>query len=204
MSLETRLARAIYVACVTLFLTSLGCWALLAHQDASSTSSSQAGASGSASMSDRAFVKEAAQGGMAEVKLGQLAQDRASNQMVKSFGERMVVEHATANDKLKEAASKASVQLPSDMSAKDKALYDRLSKLNGAEFDKAYAKAMVEDHTKDVSDFQREARSGRDQDIKMFAQRALPTLEEHLNHAKEMEKTVSGSAGNRSAGSSRR
>jgi putative membrane protein len=191
MSLETKLARAIYVASVTLFLTSLGCWALLAHQDTSSSPSSQAA---SASMSDHSFAKEAAQGGMAEVKLGQLAQDRGSNQMVKSFGERMVVEHSSANDKLKDAASKSNIQIPTDVSAKDQALYDRLSKLSGSEFDRAYAKAMVEDHTKDVSDFRKEAKMGKDPNIKMFAQQTLPTLEEHLNQAKEMQKSVAGSA----------
>jgi putative membrane protein len=194
MSLETKLARAIYVACVTLFLTSLGCWALLAHQDASSSPSSQGNASATSSMNDQAFAKNAAQGGIAEVKLGQLAQDRGSNQMVKSFGERMVVEHSNANDKLKEAASKANVMLPEDMSAKDKALYNRLSKLNGADFDREYAKAMVEDHTKDLSEFRKEAKSGTDPHIKMFAEQTVPTLEEHLNQAKEMERSVSASA----------
>lgn len=202
MSLETKLARAVYVACVTMFLTSLGCWALLAHQDTSSSPSSQGKASASASMSDQAFAKDAAAGGIAEVKLGQLAQDRGSNQMVKSFGERMVVEHSSANDKLKEAASKANVALPEEMSSKDQALYSRLSKLNGAEFDREYAKAMVEDHTKDVSEFRKEAKSGKDPNIKMFAEQTLPTLEEHLNQAKEMERSVSASASSKSGASS--
>ena len=89
------------------------------------------------SMTDQKFVKEAAQGGMAEVELGQLAVQKASNQDVKKFGQRMVDDHGKANDKLKEIASIKGITLPASPDAKQKAMKERLSKLSGEQFDKA-------------------------------------------------------------------
>src|ERR1700737_2206453 len=104
----------------------------------------------------------------------------------------MVDDHSKANDKLKEVASRESITLPNDLSAKDQATYDRLSKLNGAAFDRAYARDMVKDHETDVAAFQREANGGKDDSLKSFASETLPTLQDHLKQAKEMVKTVSG------------
>ena len=142
-------------------------------------------------MSDAQFAKEAAQGGLAEVRLGKLAQERGSNETVKSFGQRMIVEHEAAGDHLKNAAAKEQIALPNDLSARDQQVYDQLSKLNGSEFDRAYAKDMVEDHQKDLAAFQREADNGRNQNIKTFAAQTVPMIQEHLNQAREMIKTVS-------------
>ena len=95
-------------------------------------------------MTDQQFADAAAQGGMAEVKLGQLAEDQGQNQAVKDFGKRMVTDHSKANDDLKTAAQKDNITLPDKMSAHDQAQYDRLSKLSGEAFDRAYARDMVE------------------------------------------------------------
>jgi putative membrane protein len=92
------------------------------------------------------FVLKAAEGGMAEVKLGQLAKDRGSNKAVKDFGDRMVKDHGKANDELRDVASKKGVILHDSMNATNKALYDRLSRLSGDAFDKAYMRTMVQDH----------------------------------------------------------
>jgi putative membrane protein len=140
--------------------------------------------------SDQAFAKRAAEGGMAEVKLGQLAQEKGSSQAVKDFGKRMVDDHNKANDQLKQAASKQSIDLPSDVKPRDKAQYDKLSKLSGTDFDRAYARMMVRDHNKDVAEFQREANNGKDSDLKSFASSTLPTLQDHLKMARDMEKEV--------------
>jgi putative membrane protein len=130
--LETKAGKAIYVGVVTVTLSAVGSWAVLAHQDSPATTKTTLAAKGKSAAGDAHFAKEAAQGGMAEVKLGQLAQEKGSNDSVKSFGKRMVDDHSKANDKLKEVASRESITLPNDLSAKDQATYDRLSKLNGA------------------------------------------------------------------------
>jgi putative membrane protein len=143
------------------------------------------------SNSDSTFAKKAAAGGMAEVKLGQLAQEKGSNASVKSFGKRMEADHSKAGDQLKMAASKSSIDLPSEMDKKDQATYDRLSKLSGPEFDRAYAQDMVADHKEDIAEFQKEATEGHNSDLKNFAATTLPTLQDHLKQATDMQKSVS-------------
>ncbi len=144
--------------------------------------------------SDGTFVKQAAEGGLAEVELGKLATQKASSDDVKKFGQRMVDDHSKANDQLKDVASKKNITLPADLNAKDKAAKSRLEKLSGAAFDRAYMADMVRDHTKDVAEFRREAKSGSDADVKAFASSTLPTLESHLTEAKSVDSTVKGSA----------
>jgi putative membrane protein len=152
----------------------------------SSQSASSSKASSQLSAADQNFVKKAAEGGMAEVELGKLATEKASSDDVKKFGQRMVDDHGKANDQLKQIASQKGVNVPSDLDAKDKALKDRLSKLSGAEFDRAYMKNMVHDHTKDVAEFRKESKSAKDNDLKNFASQTLPTLEDHLKQAKSI------------------
>src|ERR1700730_8364251 len=192
--LETKTGKAVYVACVTLTLSAIGSWAVLAHQDSPSRAKNVATTAKSRPAGDARFAKEAAQGGMAEVKLGQLAQEKGSNDLVKSFGKRMVDDHSKANDKLKEVASRESITLPNDLSAKDQASYDRLSKLNGAALDRAYARDMVKDHETDVAAFQKEANGGKTDSLKSYASEILPTLQDHLKQAKEMMKNVGGTS----------
>lgn len=136
------------------------------------------------------FVKHAAQGGAAEVALAQLAKDKASNPEVKTFAERLERDHSKANDELKSLASSKHLTLPEGSKTYASNLKDRLSKLSGAAFDKAYIAAMVEDHQKDVKAFEREATSGADADVKAFAAKTLPTLKEHLQQAEQLAKTV--------------
>jgi putative membrane protein len=154
-------------------------------------------------MSDADFAKDAAQGGMAEVKLGQLAQDKGSSDAVKDFGKRMVDDHSAANLKLKEIASQENVKLPTDLSKHDKEVYSKLSQLSGDEFDRAYARDMVKDHQQDIAEFQQEAANGQDGAIKNFASETLPTLQDHLKMARQMVKTVgtSGSSASKPGGS---
>lgn len=121
-----------------------------------STTTSTTNPSSSASdlkPADRNFVMKAAQGGMAEVELGKLAQQKASSDDVKNFANRMVEDHQKANDELKQWVGTKSITLPTDLNAKDKATLDRLSALSGPAFDKAYMQFMLKDHKKDVSEF---------------------------------------------------
>src|SRR5215208_4964064 len=100
---------------------------------------------------DWELFKEAAQGGMAEVTLGQMAANKAKSESVKSFGQQMVTDHGKANQELKDLAVAESVTLPTEMSADAKALQEKLSGLSGAEFDKIYMEEMLKDHKKDIS-----------------------------------------------------
>jgi putative membrane protein len=98
----------------------------------------------------------------------------------------MVDDHSKAGDQLMQIANEKGITVPQQLSAKDRALKDRLSKLSGEDFDKAYMSDMVKDHTQDVADFQRESNAGTDSDIKDFAAKTLPTLQDHLRQAKEI------------------
>ena len=133
-----------------------------------------------AGASDRKFVEKAASGGMAEVKLGQLAIEKGTSPTVKEFGKRMVDDHGKANDELKEIASKKNFALPTDLDSEAKATYDKLTKLSGTDFDKAYIDAMVKDHDKDVKEFKKEASTGGvDPDLKAWAEKTLTVIEQH-------------------------
>lgn len=134
---------------------------------------------------DSAFVTKAAQGGLAEVELGNLAKQKASSDAVKQFADRMISDHGKANDELKSLAGGKNITVPSAVGAKDKAVMDRLSKLSGPAFDRAYMRDMVADHKKDVAEFQKEANNGRDADVKSWAAKTLPTLQEHLKIAED-------------------
>jgi putative membrane protein len=134
---------------------------------------------------DQTFAMKAAQGGLAEVQFGNLAKEKASSPDVKSFGEMMVADHSKANDELKEIASTKGITLPTSMDAKSQAMYDRMSKLSGAAFDKAYMKDMVADHKMDVNEFKKQSERGTDAELKAFAAKTLPTLQKHLQTAEE-------------------
>jgi putative membrane protein len=145
---------------------------------------------------DTAFAQEAAIGGMAEVELGNLAKEKAASTDVKQFGERMVTDHSKANDELKQWAQQKNVTLPAELDAKHKALRDRLAKLSGAAFDKAYMREMVSDHQHDVAAFKKESTSGKDADLKAWAGKTLPTLQEHMKMAHDTASKIGvGSTG---------
>ena len=158
------------------------------------TGTMSAGSTGSASAklagADKTFVEKAAIGGMAEVELGNLAQQKAASEDVKKFGARMVQDHSKANDELKQIASTKGVQLPSSLDKKHQSDMDRLQKMSGADFDKAYMSHMVDDHKQDVAEFKKEANGGKDGDVKGFAAKTLPTLEEHLKLAQTTNDAV--------------
>jgi len=134
-------------------------------------------------------VKKAAAGGLAEVELGQLAVKNGSSEEVKQFGQRMINDHSKANDELKQIASQEHVKLPSEPDQQDRATKERLEKLSGAEFDQAYMSQMVNDHKKDVAEFERVSRSARNPAVKDFAQQTLPVLRGHLKQAEQIAPT---------------
>ena len=139
---------------------------------------------------DAKFVKEASAGGLAEVQLGQLAEQKAQNQAVKDFGQRMVSDHSKANQELKAVATSEAMPVSTSLSPSDAALKSKLEALSGATFDKAYMSAMVKDHKNDIAAFKKEASSGKDAKIRRFASETLPTLQDHLSMAQKAATAV--------------
>lgn len=140
---------------------------------------------------DKEFVQHTASGGIHEVKLGEVAQSKATSDLVKKFGERMVKDHTKANEELTTVAKGMLLTVAEKMSEKDQQEFDKFAALSGAEFDKSYMEHMVKDHEKDVKMFQRASREAKNPQLKEFATKTLPTLEEHLKMAKEIQKQVS-------------
>ncbi len=139
---------------------------------------------------DMRFAREAAQGGMLEVQLGQMAVQKSSNDRIKAFGQRMIDDHTKANDQLKAVAAKDNISLPSQLDARQQAMVDRFSKMTGTPFDRVYVRDMVRDHQNDVMEFQKEADSGTNPDLRNFASSTLPVLKEHLQLAKDNERAM--------------
>jgi putative membrane protein len=178
---------------IATLLTLAASMPLAAQAPAPRPTETQANTQRSKAPADSKWVIEAAQGGMAEVELGKLASDKAANADVKQFGQRMATDHQKANDELKTVAQQKNITLPAELDAKHKADVARLSKLSGDAFDRAYMKMMLADHRADVSKFKMESQSGKDPDVKAFAAKTLPTLEEHLKQAESANKAVATS-----------
>ena len=148
-----------------------------------------AGAQG-LSDADREFVKNAAQGGVAEVELGSLAAQRASRPVVKEFGAKMVKDHGAANAELATLAKSKGVDVPTALDSTHQALRDRLMALQGSDFDRAYMQEMVKDHTQDVAEFEKAAQTASDAELRGWAAAKLPTLREHLALARDINSQV--------------
>jgi len=148
---------------------------------------------------DLRFVNDVAQDGMAEVKLGQYAADHGTAAAVKDFGQRMVRDHTKANDELMALAKNKGVTPPADL-GRHQAVVDRMTKLSGDGFDKSYASHMVGDHVAAIAMFRREAQNGQDADVKAWAAKTLPTLQEHLRMARDMATAVGAPVGGRRQG----
>jgi putative membrane protein len=146
---------------------------------------------GQFSSKDYKFVTEAAKGGMTEVELGQLAEQKASNQAIKDFGKKMAEDHKKANDELTQLVSQKGATLPADVtSTGEKRVEDHLRNLSGADFDKAYMDHMVKDHKKDVKEFEKMSKDAQDPQLKAWAAKTLPTLQEHLQMAENLDQTA--------------
>lgn len=151
------------------------------------TTAATGGTSSPMTPADKEFVMKAAQGGMAEVMMGQTAQQRASNADVKAFANRMVSDHGKSNDELKSFATNKGLALPTELDSAHKGGVDHMAGMSaGAAFDKMYMQHMVDDHEKTVKDFQNAASTAQDADLKAWVTKTLPTLQDHLRQAKEV------------------
>lgn len=118
--------------------------------------------------------------------LSRVAAQKGTNDAVKQFGQRMVDDHSKANTELMSVASSKGVTLPTELDAKHKAELTKFSNMSATAFDRAYSKEMLDDHVKDVAAFEKESTKGTDADLKAFATRTLPTLQDHLKLAKAL------------------
>jgi putative membrane protein len=135
------------------------------------------------------FLKESIQGNLAEVQVGDLAQQKGASQGVKDFGATLAKDHAAANDKAKQAAQSMGATLPSEPSVKQKTVYQELSALNGEQFDRHFIDSMVKDHREDIAKYQKEAQSGSGP-AAGYAKEILPDLRKHLQIAERLQKEV--------------
>lgn len=133
---------------------------------------------------DSKFAVMAASGGMMEVQLGELAQQKASSQRVKDFGAMMVRDHTKANDELKNLAGMKNITVPPAPGEDHMDQITNLSKKSGREFDREYMKMMVDDHQEDIDEFEKCSNNSKDADLKAFAAKTLPVLRTHLDSAK--------------------
>jgi putative membrane protein len=145
---------------------------------------------GSLDKKDREFIEKAAAGGMQEVEVGKLAESKAQNADVKSFGSMLNTDHSAANQELMSLAQKKGVTVPSTLPKKEQKKVDKLAKAK--DFDKEFIHDGVEDHKHDIKEFEKEAKDGKDPDVKAFAQKTLPVLQKHLARAEELDKSMKG------------
>lgn len=130
------------------------------------------------------FLKQAIEGNLAEVQMGELAQKNGNSDGVRSFGQMLQKDHSAANQKATAAANKLGMSPPTAPNSQQKAKYDRMSKLSGAKFDQAFMKDMVADHKKDIKEY--EAAAKNKDAAGSYASEALPTLRKHLDTAQSL------------------
>lgn len=134
------------------------------------------------------FMTYAARDGIFHVEAGKLAVQRGSSEGVKKFGQHAIDHHTQINDELMQLASKKGVMLPKKMGKKEQEALDKIAKLSGPDFDKAYLEMEIKDHSKDLSIFQKEAKEGKDPDVRAWAAKIIPAIEEHLKMAHDLSK----------------
>jgi len=138
---------------------------------------------------DRDFLERAAQGGNAEVAIGELVSSRALRAQVVAFGHEMVAGHAAINRQLAAIAAKKRIALPSSL-GEHQAGYDRVADLRHDAFDREFVRVMVEDHQDAVELFRSEAAGGADDELRAFAAATLPEIQAHLQHATSLAADV--------------
>ncbi|HWR54217.1 MAG TPA: DUF4142 domain-containing protein [Bryobacteraceae bacterium] len=164
-------------------------------QAGQSTTQSSTQSSSGISSSDRQFLTKAAQGSMAEVEMGKLAQERGSSEHVKELGKQLAEDHQKSLDQIRTIAQSKGIDLPQEVSKKDKAEHDRLSGLSGDAFDRAFLKAAQQDHRKDIAEYKRQAERSKDPEIQQYAQSTLPVLERHQQMSMQGSSTASTTEG---------
>ena len=145
---------------------------------------------GQFSKKDYKFAHDAAEANLLEVKLGEMAKQKATNPSVQQFADQMIQDHTKANTELKQLAMQKGATLPDKLSHHQESEFEKMQKLSGKDFDKSYAEHAVKDHKKDVKGFQDAMKDVQDPDLKAYAQKTLPVLEHHFQMAEQMESSL--------------
>ena len=132
------------------------------------------------------FIRDAVQGNLAEIKLGQLAQEKTQSAEVKSYAQMLVTDHSTSNEQAKKVAKQIGITIPTELSVSQKVTYNRMSKLSGTAFDRAFVAEMIAGHKTNITRFQNEAKK-KDDPAADFANQMLPILKKHLDAAQQLE-----------------
>jgi putative membrane protein len=132
------------------------------------------------------FLTDAVRGDVAEVKMGELAQQKGQSEGVREFGQMLVEDHSSALQKTAELAKDLNVIPPAQPSAEQMQKHDALARLSGEEFDRQFAAEMVKGHQEEIAKYERQAQSG-DSKVAKLAEDLLPTLEEHLEVAQRLQ-----------------
>lgn len=158
----------------------------------SSNASSTSASSATTNNPDQQFINDAAKGNRAEIELGKMVVEKAKDPNVKRFAQMMVDDHTKALNQLQQVASKSNITLPDGIPDDAKDLQDKLSSESGKQLEKDYMDGMVQDHQKDVQDFQQASQNLKDKDVKMWATKTLPTLQKHLKAAQQIDSRLNG------------
>ena len=145
-------------------------------------------AAGTVSATDRDFMLSAAQGGMTEVQMGNLAYEKGMSVGIKEFGQRMVKDHTSINADLKALAAQKNVTLPDGLDEKHLALVSNMSTLSSTNFDNAYTACMIKDHKMVLKAFKAESAGTTDMDVKNFVDQTIPIVEDHLKSITALQK----------------
>jgi putative membrane protein len=172
-------------------LATLSASAQSSSTPSSGRQSSSAQSTATRSTDDSKFLQEAIHGNAAEVKMGELAKERAQNKAVRDYGQMLVDDHSKANEKAMGVAKQMNVTAANEPSAKQKQDYDAMAKLSGSEFDTTFVSHMVRDHQQAIAMYTAQAQSGDSSKATSYAKDALPTLREHLSKAQSIESKLS-------------
>jgi putative membrane protein len=128
----------------------------------------------------KGFVPQALADGIAEVEFAKMAEKHANSDEVKQYARRLIKDHTEANNHLMDFAKEMKLAVVEGVSKERREKMTTLSKLKGNDFDREFLRTMVHDHEMAIKEFEHEAKNGTQQKVKDFAEKALPTLREHL------------------------
>jgi len=172
-----------YLACIALVFSFT---VAFAQNNSSNTQRSEKTESTKRANFDQNFVKQAAQGNMAEIQMAQLAEQKATDPKVKELAKTIAQDHKQAQEKLEQIAQTQNVSIPTQLPEKVRNEHQKLSSMSGQQFDHAYLQMMVREHKKDIKEFQRASKMASDSDVKQYATSTLPDLQKHLQMAQQV------------------
>lgn len=148
-----------------------------------------AGGDPTVQMKDKLFLRTAAEGGMAEVQMGQLAAQKGGSDEVKQFGQKMVDDHTMLNNAMKPIADSMGVRAPTKLNKKDQQEFDKLNGLSGDAFDKEYLTFMSKDHHNDLKEFKEEDMTAGDPSLKAAVDKGIQVIQQHTMMVDQLAKS---------------